>query len=174
MRLVLVLGLLASLAFGEWQMFADKQETYLYNTTTGEVYVKHKRGKENYNDVFVKMPKGVASIEELEGAKATKPSKSASKSMSKSTRPKEMQEDSAKLFQEGGMQGVPTEEVAPPQEIILPQDGDNQAIEENLPLKDSKKDEAKAPKAEDKSQEDLRLESIKKAQEMMRKSLEDM
>lgn len=170
MRLVLVLGLLASLAFGEWQMFADKQETYLYNTTTGEVYVKHKRGKENYNDVFVKMPKGVASIEELEGAKATKPSKPASKS----TKSKEMQEDSAKLFQEGGMQGAPTEEVAPPQEIILPQDGDNQAIEENLPLKDSKKDEAKAPKAEDKSQEDLRLESIKKAQEMMRKSLEDM
>ena len=170
MRLVLVLGLLASLAFGEWQMFADKQETYLYNTTTGEVYVKHKRGKENYNDVFVKMPKGVASIEELEGAKAPKPSKPASKS----TKSKEMQEDSAKLFQEGGMQGVPTEEVAPPQEIILPQDGDNQAIEENLPLKDAKKDEAKAPKAEDKSQEDLRLESIKKAQEMMRKSLEDM
>ena len=170
MRLVLVLGLLASLAFGEWQMFADKQETYLYNTTTGEVYVKHKRGKENYNDVFVKMPKGVASIEELEGAKAPKPSKLASKS----TKPKEMQEDSAKLFQEGGMQGVPTEEVAPPQEIILPQDGDNQAIEENLPLKNSKKDDAKAPKAEDKSQEDLRLESIKKAQEMMRKSLEDM
>lgn len=170
MRLVLVLGLLASLAFGEWQMFADKQETYLYNTTTGEVYVKHKRGKENYNDVFVKMPKGVASIEELEGAKAPKPSKPASKS----TKPKEMQEDSAKLFQEGGMQGVPTEEVAPPQEIILPQEGDNQAIEENLPLKNSKKDEAKAPKAEDKSQEDLRLESIKKAQEMMRKSLEDM
>ena len=154
MRLALVFGLSASLAFGEWQMFADKQETYLYNTTTGEVYVKHKRGKKNYNDVFVKMPKGIASIEELESTKDTKVTKPAPKS----TELKEVQDGTMPL----------------PQEIIFPQDGDNQAIEENLPLKDSKKDDAKAPKAEDKSQEDLRLESIKKAQEMIRKSLEDM
>ncbi|MCE3036403.1 hypothetical protein LW135_00960 [Helicobacter sp. faydin-H20] len=51
-------------AFCEWHMFADKEETYLYNTTTGEVYVKHKKGGKNYQDVFVKMPKGLLKLEE--------------------------------------------------------------------------------------------------------------
>lgn len=51
--------------FAEWRMFADKEETYLYNTTTGEVYVKHKKGGKNFEDVFVRMPKGVISLEDI-------------------------------------------------------------------------------------------------------------
>lgn len=46
-------------------MFSDNHNTYLYNTLTGEVYIKYPLGRESYEDVFVKMPKGVASKEEL-------------------------------------------------------------------------------------------------------------
>ena len=49
------------IALADWQMFADKDNTYLYNTLTGEVYIKHSMGGENYEDVFVKMPKGISS-----------------------------------------------------------------------------------------------------------------
>lgn len=65
MKFLALSFLLLTSLFAQWQMFADKQDTYLYNTQTGEVYVKHKRGGENYKDVFIKMPKGIASIEEL-------------------------------------------------------------------------------------------------------------
>ncbi|WP_104697738.1 MULTISPECIES: hypothetical protein [unclassified Helicobacter] len=66
MKYLCVLFLVVTGAFSQWQMFADKEDTYLYNTVTGEVYVKHKMGNKNYQNVFVKMPKGVASIEELQ------------------------------------------------------------------------------------------------------------
>ncbi|MDO7253835.1 hypothetical protein [Helicobacter cappadocius] len=45
--------------FSQWQMFSDKTDTYLYNTITGEVYIRYKKNGKNYEDVFVKMPKGV-------------------------------------------------------------------------------------------------------------------
>lgn len=44
---------------GEWVMFSDGKDTYIYSTNTGEVYVRHSVGKKNYEDVFVKMPRGM-------------------------------------------------------------------------------------------------------------------
>lgn len=67
MKILVLSFLFLTSLFAQWQMFADKQDTYLYNTQTGEVYVKHKRGGENYRDVFIKMPRGITSIEELRG-----------------------------------------------------------------------------------------------------------
>lgn len=40
-------------------MFADLKDTYLYNTQTGEVYIRYKKKGKNYQDVFVKMSKGM-------------------------------------------------------------------------------------------------------------------
>lgn len=45
--------------FSQWQMFSDKSDTYLYNTLTGEIYIRYKKNGKNYEDVFVKMPKGI-------------------------------------------------------------------------------------------------------------------
>lgn len=60
MRKIIFLFLFAlSPLFGQWQMFSDKTDTYLYNTLTGEVYIRYKKNGKNYQDVFVKMPKGI-------------------------------------------------------------------------------------------------------------------
>lgn len=48
-------------------MFADSNDTYLYNTQTGEVYIRYKKKGKNYQDVFVKMPKGMTP-QEIEGS----------------------------------------------------------------------------------------------------------
>ncbi|PAF53908.1 hypothetical protein BKH42_04025 [Helicobacter sp. 13S00482-2] len=53
----LLIGL--SPLFSQWQMFSDKSDTYLYNTVTGEIYIRYKKNGKNYEDVFVKMPKGI-------------------------------------------------------------------------------------------------------------------
>ncbi|PAF49831.1 hypothetical protein BKH41_00575 [Helicobacter sp. 12S02232-10] len=45
--------------FAQWQMFSDKTDTYIYNTTTGEIYIRYKKNGKNYEDLFVKMPKGI-------------------------------------------------------------------------------------------------------------------
>lgn len=42
----------------QWVMFADSKDTYIYNTQTGEIYIRYKKNKKNYEDVFVKMPIG--------------------------------------------------------------------------------------------------------------------
>lgn len=64
MRLFLYLALLCSIAFADWQMFADNKDTYIYNTNTGEVFIKTDRDG-GYKDIFVRMPRGVLP-EELE------------------------------------------------------------------------------------------------------------
>lgn len=46
--------------WGEWIMFADKKDTYLYNSGTGEVYIRYHKGGKNYEDMFVKMPHGIS------------------------------------------------------------------------------------------------------------------
>ncbi|CBG40155.1 hypothetical protein [Helicobacter mustelae] len=104
--------------FANWQMFADGTETYLYNTNTGEVYVKVKKGGKNYEDVFVKMPMGVRNLE----------------------------------FHDLG-QKAPNSQ--PPKAPSTP----NALNPQN---------------ADGKSSQDLRMESIKKAQEMMQKTLDGM
>ncbi|MCX2717557.1 hypothetical protein OQH61_07405 [Helicobacter sp. MIT 21-1697] len=48
-----------SVCAGEWVMFSDGKDTYIYSTNTGEVYVRHSVGKKNYEDIFVKMPRGM-------------------------------------------------------------------------------------------------------------------
>lgn len=51
--------LLASTLLASWQMFSDGSDTYLYNTQSGDVYIRYKRGGKNFEDMFVKMPAGV-------------------------------------------------------------------------------------------------------------------
>ena len=54
---------------GQWVMFADSTDTYIYNVQTGEIYIRHKKGGKNYKDVFVKMQRGMQSQELEEGSK---------------------------------------------------------------------------------------------------------
>ncbi|MCE3046769.1 hypothetical protein [Helicobacter kayseriensis] len=60
MRFIVFLLLVSfSLLFGNWVMFADSKDTYLYNTQTGEIYIRYRKKGKNYEDVFVKMPRGM-------------------------------------------------------------------------------------------------------------------
>lgn len=52
----------------DWKMFSDGIDTYIYNDKSGEIYIRHKLGKQNYEDVFVKMPHGTQPSE-LKGKK---------------------------------------------------------------------------------------------------------
>lgn len=52
--------------FAQWQMFSDKEDTYIYNTATGEVYIRFRKKGKNYEDVFIKMPQGVVLKENQE------------------------------------------------------------------------------------------------------------
>lgn len=58
-KLLLTLLLLLLPCFGEWIMFSDNKDTYLYNNQTGEVYVRFRKKGKNYQDTFVKMPRGM-------------------------------------------------------------------------------------------------------------------
>ena len=58
-KIFLLMMLFATPAFAEWQMFSDGVDTYLFNTQSGDVYVRFRKGGKNYEDVFVKMPAGV-------------------------------------------------------------------------------------------------------------------
>lgn len=40
-------------------MFTDGKDTYIYNTGTGEVFIRAKREGPSYKDLFVRMPRGV-------------------------------------------------------------------------------------------------------------------
>lgn len=59
MKKILLLCLSMGLWAGEWEMFSDGKDTYIYSTNTGEIYIRHQMGKQNYEDVFVKMPRGM-------------------------------------------------------------------------------------------------------------------
>ena len=54
-----VMCLSAWLMAGEWVMFSDGKDTYIYSSNTGEIYIRHHLGKKNYEDMFVKMPRGM-------------------------------------------------------------------------------------------------------------------
>ena len=56
---ILFLCLSVGVWAGEWEMFSDGKDTYIYSTNTGEIYIRHQMGKKNYEDVFVKMPRGM-------------------------------------------------------------------------------------------------------------------
>lgn len=57
--------------FAQWVMFADKNDTYIYNNETGEIYIRYKKGGKNYKDVFVKMPHGLQPQELQSSSKST-------------------------------------------------------------------------------------------------------
>ena len=71
-RLVLLWQLCVALGFAEWVMFSDGSDTYIYNNQSGEIFVRHHLGGENYKDVFVKMPRG-AFPSELKSAQKSQP-----------------------------------------------------------------------------------------------------
>lgn len=62
-RLCLCALLAQSVAFCEWIMFSDSKDTYIYNNQSGEIFIRHKMGGENYEDLFVRMPRGAYSNE---------------------------------------------------------------------------------------------------------------
>lgn len=75
MKQILSFLILCSFCFSQWIMFADVKDTYLYNTQTGDVYIRYQKKGKNYQDVFVKMPKGMMPEEieqNLEGKKSNK------------------------------------------------------------------------------------------------------
>lgn len=90
MKLVALIApcVLASSLFASWQMFSDGKDTYLYNTQSGDVYIRYKRGGKNFEDMFVKMPAGVV------------PSASANAQSALSSTPESSQEKLLKQQQE--------------------------------------------------------------------------
>ncbi|MDU7693563.1 MAG: hypothetical protein E7K04_04910 [Helicobacter sp.] len=60
-KLFLIIFASFSLIFADWQMFSDKDNTFLYNTKTGEVYIKKMR--KNGEFAFVKMDRGLSQKE---------------------------------------------------------------------------------------------------------------
>ncbi|MCI5968282.1 hypothetical protein [Helicobacter sp.] len=79
--LLKIFGLLlcgVSLKAQPWVMFSDKDDTYLYDQASGNVYIRIKKGGKNYEDTFVKM--GV--LDSINGKKksVTEPKNTESKS----------------------------------------------------------------------------------------------
>ena len=58
-RLLLFWQFCIGLGFAEWVMFSDGGDTYIYNNQSGEIFIRHHVGRQNYEDVFVKMSRGV-------------------------------------------------------------------------------------------------------------------
>lgn len=95
MRLLsIVLFLSASLLAGDWVMFSDGKDTYIYSNTTGEIYIRYHMGSKNYEDVFVKMPRGTQPNEIVSTQNSTP------KSGLESERLKEMRLNALKKSQE--------------------------------------------------------------------------
>ncbi len=67
MKLLTALFFMSVSAFAAWQMFSDQRDTYIYNTNTGEIYIRVDMGQENYKDKFIKMPIG-QSAQSIEGS----------------------------------------------------------------------------------------------------------
>lgn len=59
MKLILFFIIFCSYINAAWVMFNDGEDTYIYNNTNGDIYIRHKKGGKNYEDIFVKMPSGV-------------------------------------------------------------------------------------------------------------------
>ncbi|RAX54870.1 hypothetical protein CCY99_01615 [Helicobacter sp. 16-1353] len=59
MKILLCFCLIICHLFGAWVMFSDGEDTYIYNNTNGDIYIRYRKNGKNYEDVFVKMPSGV-------------------------------------------------------------------------------------------------------------------
>lgn len=81
-RLVLLWQLCVALGFAEWIMFSDGSDTYIYNNQSGEIFVRHHLGGENYKDVFVKMPRGAFPSELKSAQKSQTPLPNATQPLS--------------------------------------------------------------------------------------------
>lgn len=97
MRFLGVLLMCGSLWAGDWVMFSDGKDTYIYSNATGEIYIRHHMGKNNYEDVFVKMPRGTHP-NELKGESKNLPV--VPQDRTDSERLKEMQLDALKKSQD--------------------------------------------------------------------------
>nr|QGT50011.1 hypothetical protein Helico4rc_1310 [uncultured Helicobacter sp.] len=106
MRILCILAFLClNIALcNEWVMFSDGKDTYIYNAKSGEIYIRHSMGKANYEDVFVKMPRGAQPSEIKNGRfSQNNTSNSSNTSLSVNTdndRIKQMQLDAIKKSQE--------------------------------------------------------------------------
>ncbi|RDU57335.1 hypothetical protein CQA42_05175 [Helicobacter sp. MIT 99-5507] len=59
MRVLILFLLFCNYINAAWVMFYDGEDTYIYNNVSGDIYIRHKKGGKNYEDVFIKMPSGV-------------------------------------------------------------------------------------------------------------------
>lgn len=59
MKILVCICLVFYALFAKWSMFSDGKDTYIYNDTTGDIYIRYKKGGKNYEDIFIKMPSGV-------------------------------------------------------------------------------------------------------------------
>lgn len=59
MKLFLLFLIVCAYLNAAWIMFNDGEDTYIYNSVNGDIYIRHKKGGKNYEDIFVKMPSGV-------------------------------------------------------------------------------------------------------------------
>ncbi len=94
MKLVALIApcVLASSLFASWQMFSDGKDTYLYNTQSGDVYIRYKRGGKNFEDMFVKMPAGVVPSASANAQSALSPTLSSTPESSQEKLLKQQQE----------------------------------------------------------------------------------
>ncbi len=59
MKIFLFIVLIINYIDAAWVMFSDGNDTYIYNNVNGDIYIRYKKGGNNYEDIFVKMPSGV-------------------------------------------------------------------------------------------------------------------
>lgn len=59
MKFILAFSFALFPLFAEWIMFSDSKDTYIYNNISGDIYIRHNKGGNNYEDNFIKMPSGI-------------------------------------------------------------------------------------------------------------------
>lgn len=97
-QIAFVLSFVSLMCAGEWTMFSDGKDTYIYSSSTGEIYIRHHLGKKNYEDVFVKMPRGMKPNEL--GNSGSRTSANSMTNSTDSERAKALQLDALKKSQE--------------------------------------------------------------------------
>lgn len=94
-KILCILCVSINIYAGEWIMFSDGKDTYIYSSKTGEIYIRHHLGKKNYEDMFVKMPRGMQANELKDSQNRTRTS-----STQETQQIKDMRLDTLKKTQE--------------------------------------------------------------------------